>query len=135
MRLWNNNTIIISLRYNVNITFLSEKQIETENNVFTINRLEVDDVGNYTCTKTSKDGIVEKYEHQLEIIAFPIYKVKLDICYAINDSCSLPNGDILYAYLPKIFDVLLCGHSLKICTVNIDRPKCFTKVRQCNIMN
>lgn len=92
--------------------------------------MEVEDSGNYICTRTLSDGKVEKNKHELEIITFPIYKMRMNIYYAINHSCSLSDGDILYVYLPKIFGVLICGQDLKSCSVDIDRPRCFTKVRK-----
>lgn len=108
---------------------LLEEKLPAENSVYSITSLETEDAGSYLCTKTSTMGTVQKFEHEVEIISLPVYKVSMNIYYAINDTCSLTNGDILYVYLPKIFEVLLCGQNAKICSVNVDRPKCLTKVK------
>lgn len=92
--------------------------------------VEMKDAGNYTCTKTLADGKKEYFVHELEIITFPVYKVKFSIIYAVNDNCNLINGDLLYAYLPKLVGSVLCGDSSKSCTVDVERPRCFVKVIQ-----
>lgn len=99
-----------------------------------VNNIEIKDAGNYTCTKTLPDGKKESFVHELEIITFPIYKVKFSIFYAVNDTCSLTDGDLLYSYLPKLVSSVLCGDSAKTCTVDVQRPRCFVKVNICHIL-
>ncbi|CAG9840881.1 unnamed protein product [Diabrotica balteata] len=82
--------------------------------------------GNYTCTKI-KNETFENYTHEMQLITFPVYKIKLEILYWINDSCSLQTGDILFAYLPKIIGPVLCGGNGRLCHVDIERPRCFNK--------
>lgn len=107
-----------------------EEPLPGGNNVLPIYKLDLKDAGNYSCVKLLSDGTSEKYIHELEIISFPIYKLKMAIYYSLNNSCTLNDGDILYSYLPKIFGALLCGESLKTCSVNIDRPICFSKYEE-----
>lgn len=101
---------------------------------FPIYKLEAKDAGNYTCKKTLSNGESEKYVHELEIVTFPVYKIEVNIFYVLRGSCSLSDGDVLYSYLPIIFDTLLCGQSSKICSVTIDRPLC-TSNDDDNILN
>lgn len=96
--------------------------------MYVINKLVIEDAGNYTCTKSSNTAVVDEYEHRLEVLSFPVHKVKINIYYFTNSTCSLSHVDVLYEYLPKVFDALVCGQSIKICSINIDRPKCSTKV-------
>ncbi|KAG5892158.1 hypothetical protein JTB14_026396 [Gonioctena quinquepunctata] len=101
--------------------------LSTNENPLIIHSMELKNSGNYTCTKTGAGNNNESYDHELEVVTFPIYKVKTTIYYEVNDTCSLSTGDLLYSYVPKIIGPILCGGSGKLCKVDMDRPRCFTK--------
>ncbi|KAJ8973045.1 hypothetical protein NQ317_011325 [Molorchus minor] len=73
------------------------------------------------------NGDKETFDHVLEVITFPIYKVKMAIFYATNDSCSLKNSDTLYSYLPEPIGGLLCGQSGRLCKIDMNVPRCLTR--------
>ncbi|XP_057672815.1 golgin subfamily A member 4-like [Diorhabda carinulata] len=95
-------------------------------NPLVIQNADTKTAGNYSCTRTNKEGDEDNYTHELELITFPIYKIKLEVFYWVNDSCSLADGDILFAYLPKMAGPLLCGSTGKLCKVDVLRPVCIT---------
>lgn len=93
----------------------------------TLHGLSLNKAGNYTCTIMKKESIESKVWHKLEIITFPIYEIKLNIFYRINDSCSLQTGDDLKTYLPKVMSPILCANKREICHLDIERPRCLTR--------
>lgn len=93
----------------------------------TLHGLSLSKAGNYTCTIMKKESIEGKVWHKLEIITFPIYEIKLNIFYRINDSCSLQTGDDLKTYLPKVISPILCANKREICHLDMERPRCLTR--------
>lgn len=90
----------------------------------------VKNAGNYTCSPEKENETPgNQYWHELELITFPVYQLTMNIYYKINDSCSLQTGDTLYAYLPKIASPILCANENEVCSIDIDRPRCLTRVR------
>ncbi|CAG9861550.1 unnamed protein product [Phyllotreta striolata] len=101
--------------------------LQYHENPLVISSVDTKSTGNYTCMKIDKNGRGENRSHELELMSFPVYKIKLNIYYAINGSCSLSDGDILYAYLPDALGRVLCGQTAKLCKTDMDRPLCFMK--------
>ncbi|KAL3286603.1 hypothetical protein HHI36_001103, partial [Cryptolaemus montrouzieri] len=101
---------------------------ETTDGALKISEITIDDGGNYTCTIIrpfgNTDAEHKRFIHELMIISQPIFRIKSTIMYETDEPCSLKDGDIVFAYLPKLLEELLCGLQKHVCKVELERPSC-----------
>ncbi|XP_044745344.1 titin-like [Coccinella septempunctata] len=106
----------------------SDRIREATDGALKIAEVAVDDGGNYTCSINRPFGNTDSehkhYVHELLVIEKPIFKVKSTVMYVTDDTCSLKDGDVVHAYLPKMLEDLLCGIHKRVCKVEMERPSC-----------
>ncbi|XP_060535239.1 uncharacterized protein LOC132707400 isoform X2 [Cylas formicarius] len=110
------------------------EELPETGNLLTLHEVAVKNAGIYTCSKVDKDDAVKVHSHELEVVAFPVYDVRMNVFYVVNVSCDLKDGDILYSYLPKVMAPALCGSANQACFVDVARPRCISREND-NIYN
>lgn len=118
---------------------VSDRIREATDGALKITDVVVDDGGNYTCSINrpfgNTDSEHKKYVHELLIIDKPIFKVKSTVMYESDESCSLKDGDVVHAYLPKMLEDLICGLHKRVCKVEMERPSCVEAVSGKNVLS
>ncbi|XP_045477908.1 uncharacterized protein LOC123683051 isoform X2 [Harmonia axyridis] len=108
----------------------SDRMRETTDGALKISEVTVEDDGNYTCSINRPFGgnadssERRRFAHQLLVIDRPIFKVRSTVMYVTDLPCTLKDGDVVHAHLPKMLEDLLCGIHRRVCKVEMERPSC-----------